>query len=114
MAKRKHVPPAKQRYDESHPIVSVRVDLDLKKKLEELKEKSGKSVGDVLRQAVGVQARSVGRAYQSGFADDRKEYQIGYACSVCRGLILLRTEDEKRAAATYMAEHGWHHSTCKP
>ena len=37
MAKKKEQPPAKIKYDKSHPIVSIRLTPDLKKKLEEIK-----------------------------------------------------------------------------
>ena len=36
MAKKKHQPPAKKRYSDTHPIISVRVDLSLKQQLDEI------------------------------------------------------------------------------
>ena len=55
MVRKKHQPPAKIRYDNTHPILSVRVDQELKEQIGEIKRMSGKSVGDILREAVGVQ-----------------------------------------------------------
>ena len=38
MVKKKQPPPAKIKYDKSHPIVSIRVSEDLKKQLDEIRE----------------------------------------------------------------------------
>jgi len=112
MAKKKHEPPAKHKYDKSHPIVSIRVDLDLKKKLEEINQTSGKSVGDILREAVGAQGKSTKKAYEVGFAEARRTYGVRYRCAVCGGVILMGTDAEKEAAAQFMREHRWGHGKC--
>ena len=67
MVKKKQPPPAKIKYDKSHPIISIRVSEDLKEQLDEINEVSGKSVGDILREAVGVQSKSVKNAWNRGY-----------------------------------------------
>jgi hypothetical protein len=112
MVKKKHQPPAKIKYDKSHPTVSVRVDQELKNKLDEIKEISGKSVGDILREAVEVQMRSTKKARTLGFTQGRLTYGVEYKCAVCGGTIWIDTSEEKKAAAQYMREHGWRHGDC--
>ena len=112
MAKKKHQPPTKIKYDKTHPIVSVRVDQELKKQLDEIREKSGKSVGDILREALKIQAPSVKAAYDRGFNMAKKEYGVWYKCRICGGDLLIHTDEEKKDAARYMREHGWRHSEC--
>ena len=112
MAKKKHQPPTKIKYDKKHPIVSIRVTQELKNQLDEIKEMSDKSVGDVLREAVGVQKLSVKSAFMQGYNKAKKTYGIWYKCSVCGGDILLESDEEQKAAAKYMREHGWHHGKC--
>ena len=51
--KRRPLPPSRERYERSHPTVSLRVDLDLYAQLKALKEKANLSVADVLK--VGLQ-----------------------------------------------------------
>lgn len=58
MPKKKHQPPARIKYDKTHPVISIRVDKYVKGKLDEIKQMSGKSVGDVVREAIDVQAES--------------------------------------------------------
>jgi len=54
VAREKHQPPAKIKYDSTHLVVSIRADQKLKEQLDEIKQTSGKSVGDILREAVKV------------------------------------------------------------
>ena len=112
MAKNKQPPPAKIKYDKSHPIISIRVSQDLKKQLDEIKEMSGKSVGDILREAVGVQAKSTKKAYTVGHTAGKYSYGLTYKCSRCGGTMWIDTPEEKKAAAQYMREHGWRHGNC--
>ena len=112
MPKKKHVSPAKIKYDKTHPIVSVRVDLELKKQIEEVTKLSDKSVGDILREALKVQAPSVKNAYKKGYGTAKSEYIVLYKCSVCGGLLGVNTPDAMKAAAKYMEENGWAHKSC--
>ena len=112
MVKKKQPPPAKIKYDKSHPIISIRVSQDLKKQLDEIKEMSGKSVGDILREAVGVQSKSIKSAWTRGLNYGKGIYGVRYKCSVCGGDILIESKEAKKAAAIYMREHGWRHSSC--
>ena len=112
MPKKKHQPPAKAKYDKTHPIVSIRVSQELKKQLDEIKEISGKSVGDILREAVGVQSKSAKSSWKRGYGYARTIYGVWYKCSVCGGSMLIETDDEKKAAARLMREAGWHHGSC--
>ncbi len=113
MVKKKQPPPAKIKYDKSHPIISIRLSQDLKKQLDEIKEMSGKSIGDILREAVEVQSKSIKNAWKRGLNYGKGIYGVWYKCSVCGGNILLESKDAKQAAAKYMREHGWHHGECE-
>lgn len=112
MPKKKHQPPAKAKYDKAHPVLSIRLNAELKQKLEEIKNKSGKSVADVLKEAIGVQAESVNDAFARGFLSAQYHHSVFYKCSGCGGTIEIRTAEEKKAVAQYMQEHGWGHVDC--
>lgn len=113
MAKKKQQPPAKIKYDKTHPIISIRVSQDLKKQLDEIKELSGRSIGDILREAVGVQSKSTKSAWNRGYNLAKTTYGVWYKCSVCGGSILLDSADEKKAAAKMMREARWRHVSCE-
>lgn len=112
MVKKKQPPPAKIKYDKSHPIISIRVSQELKKQLDEIKEMSGKSIGDILREAVGVQSKSVKNAWNRGHSLAKSKYGVWYKCSVCGGDIIIQSADAKKDAAKLMREVGWRHGSC--
>jgi len=112
MPKKKHQPPARIKYDKTHPVISIRVDKYVKGKLDEIKQMSGKSVGDVVREAIDVQAESAKKPYNLGYAKAKDTYGVWFRCSVCGGSILIDTEGEKKAAAQCMEEHEWAHGSC--
>ena len=113
MVKKKQPPPSKIKYDKSHPIISIRVSQDLKEQLDEIREMSGKSIGDILREAVGVQGVSIKNAWKRGVSQGKGLYGVNYKCSVCGGNMLIESANAKKAAAIYMREHGWHHGDCE-
>ena len=112
MTKRRSPPPSRERYDLLHPTVSARVTQQLYKELMDLRQGTGKSLGDILREALGKQAPSAKNAYRKGYEDARLKYAVTYKCSKCGGNRIMGSDNEKTAAAAYMREHGWHHHSC--
>ena len=110
--KKRHQPPAKIRYNQTHPTVSIRVSQDLYDRLKDLREKSGKSLGDILREALGKQAPVTQRAFGRGYIAAGEKLKVVYPCSVCGKQIVVTSPDEKKAIASYMKEHGWTHGEC--
>ena len=70
----------------------------------------------VVREALEVQAPSVGKAHQRGRANGFKaaehKYRVDYHCSVCGGTLTITHSNAKEAAARLMREAGWAHSSC--
>ena len=65
-SKRRPLPPSRERYQRSHPTVSLRVDQDLYARLKELKEKANLSVADVLKVGLGICKPVVGESFRNG------------------------------------------------
>ena len=65
--KRRPLPPSRERYQQSHPTVSLRVDLDLYTRLKGLKEQAGLSVADILKVGMERCEPLVGEAFRNGF-----------------------------------------------
>ena len=85
--KRRPVPPSRTRYQQSHPTVSLRVDLDLYTQLKGLKEQAGLSVADVLRVGMERCGPLVGEAFHNGFMGGLAEaYQN--VCDTCEDEIM--------------------------
>ena len=64
--KRRPLPPSRERYQQSHPTVSLRVDLDLYDRLKGLKKTANLSVADVLKVGLGICKPVVGESFRNG------------------------------------------------
>ena len=85
--KRRPLPPSRERYQQSHPTVSLRVDRDLYAQLKALKQTSDMSVADVLK--VGLERCSplIGEAFHNGFMSALAEaYQN--VCDTCEDEVM--------------------------
>ena len=112
MSKKSHKPPSREKYDSSHPTVSARVTKEMYEELETLRCVSGKSLGDILREALDKQLPSTGEAYETGYEYAKSEFAVTYKCCICGGNITLSSTEEKPAAAQYMRDHRWAHGEC--
>ena len=85
--KRRPLPPSRERYERSHPTVSLRVDIDLYAQLKALKEKANLSVADVLK--VGLQKGEplVGEAFRNGFMSALAEVYEA-VCDGCEDAVM--------------------------
>jgi len=98
-------PPARIRYEQSHPTMSCRLDKDshalLKQRLEDL---GGVSFADFVKDSLGL--------LQLKMPD--KDNQIWYYCAVCQERIDMKPNSgSHKAIIGYMKEHGWAHSSCR-
>jgi hypothetical protein len=117
MVKGSHKPPARVRYEQSHPTVSCRLSKDeydlLKQRLEDL---GGVSFADFVRDSLGLLELKMpdveeirGKVYDQA----KKDYQIWYYCSVCgKRIDMSPNDDDHKAMIGYMKEHGWGHKSC--
>jgi len=111
--KKWHKPPSRIRYEQTHPVLGVRVDRALYDRLTELKTKSNMSFAALIKQALGVLESSFGEAYERGYAEAEKEHCLTYPCCICGGEIVITREGKSyEAIREYMRQHGWGHSEC--
>ena len=85
--KRKRVPPSRKKYEQTHPIVSARVDVETYKELQELKRVSGISVADLVRVGLEKCSPFAGTASNEGRLS---AFSMAYeaVCDECGDLIL--------------------------
>ena len=85
--KRKGPPPSRQKYERSHPTVSIRVNSTLYEELRELREKSGLSMAKVLQIGLGKLSPMVGESFEKGVIHGLSEcYTV--VCNECQHLIV--------------------------
>ena len=113
-----HKPPARIRYEQSHPTVSCRLDKDthdlLQQRLEDL---GGVSFADFVKQSLGLIQPDIDEikqeAYNEGYDEAKEDYQIWYFCAVCGDQIDMSPNgNDHEAMIGYMGEHGRGHPSC--
>ena len=114
-------PPARVRYEESHPTMSCRLSKDeydlLKQRLDDL---GGVSFADFVKDSLSLLQVKIPetkeikeKARRAGYEQGRKDYQIWYYCDTCRQRIDVAPNSEcHKAMIDYMKEHGWGHTSC--
>ena len=124
MARRKkNKSPARDRYEKSHPVISFRVDKELYDRLKAVKKVEGRSMADILKAGLGlievkmrkeeeIRQKAYDEGYEKGIEAAAELYEVPYPCSVCGKEIVVTTDEEKKAIAEYMREHGWGHGDC--
>lgn len=120
-AKAPHKPPARVRYEQSHPTVSCRLSKDeydlLKQRLDDL---GGVSFADFVKDSLGLLQVKIPetkeikeKARRAGYEQGRKDHQIWYYCDTCRQRMDVTPNSEcHKAMIDYMKEHGWGHKSC--
>jgi len=121
MVKATRKPPARVRYEKSHPTISFRLSKDvyglLKQRLEDL---GGVSSADFVKDSLGILQLKMPdieeikyRAYDEGYDRAEKDYQIWYYCAECGERIDMGPNSEShKAMIDYMKENGWGHASC--
>ena len=122
--KKKNKSPARLRYEERHPVRSIRVDKELDDRLKAAKDIEGKSAADIMRIGLGIlepirksereiwqQGFNAGE--ESGFERAGELYEVKYNCYFCGEEIVVDTDEEKIAIRGYMHENGWAHPECQ-
>ena len=113
MVKGRVRPPSRIRYEQSHPVIAIRVDRETAERLRGLAEESGKSLATLIKENLDLQEEEHNEAWLQGRDEGRKENQIWYYCAVCNKRIdMTPSSDDHGALIEYMKEHGWGHSTC--
>lgn len=125
MTRKRNVPPSRERYERTHPTVTIRVSSELYEELQELRTTAGFSFAQVfrtgLRKANLAVEKGLDGARQEGYRQGlargcevtKAKYSVSYYCARCRKKHLtIGTAKEKAAAARLMFEAGWHSPQC--
>jgi predicted transcriptional regulator len=120
MTKSTHRPPSRERYQATHPTVTLHLNLATDARLKELMQKTSLSRAQVVEEALGLvesrveeaQAAS-DRGYQLGFADAVDRFRITFPCAWCDGeMELTRGSVAAQAATDLLVDETWAHSAC--
>ena len=119
-AKYKHKPPARIRYEESHPTVSFRLTKAEHKLLKQRLEDIGMSFAEFVKESLGILQPRLHdietireEAWNEGFKNAYEKYWVWYLCNCCRKPIdISPNSDAHKDILRYMKEKGWGHRSC--
>ncbi len=133
MADIKKRSPSRARYAAAHPSITIHFDLETHSRLVALRDSSGQSLNQLVRQALGAlerhvetileqgrrrgaeEGRTVGyrEGLKAGYAKAVAMYRLTYPCSTChRPLEILPGEDDARRVLSVLADEEWGHQPC--
>ncbi len=109
---------AKDRYDEKRPVISVRVSEAQKRQLDEMARTSGKTVGQLVREGVGLERRDWRKAYRSGLdrgrEESRERYAVRVPCVCGHSFTVEGQERIQEVEDILTAQCSWYHRGCRP
>lgn len=122
-------PPSRLRYAADHPTIAIHCDRTTYERLTALKEQSGQSLGNLVKQALamveknigGVHARGYAQGMKKGIAEGRAQgyaegqarYCLTFECHVCgRPIEITVGSDPAIVAARALRDGGWGHREC--
>jgi len=116
-AKGRHKPPSRQRYEQSHPVLAIRVNEELYQKLKQIKNIADVSFADILRQGLGMQEAESKKAFYAGFdfgEIEGRKFHLGI-CTVCNRALYwdLNKEEYRQFLEKAINDTGFVHTTCK-
>lgn len=117
MVKGKHKPPSRQRYEQSHPVVAIRVNQQLYKKLQEIKAQGNVSFADILKEGLGIQEAATKEAFNAGYdagETEGKRFDLG-TCYICKKHLHwdLGKAKERQLLEQAINNAKYIHATCK-
>lgn len=92
---KKHKPPSRGRYEESHPTVSFRVERSLYNDLKTFLSQRDMSFADFVKEAMGVQQTEIREAYQRGYQMGKGDMKRELKGVTTSEIAAVRTEKEQ-------------------
>ncbi len=128
--KPKRQPPSRERYQAAHPTIGVHVNRETYARLVDLRERSGLSFGELVKQALGVVEAGIERSEQeafdlfdaghedghrTGYEKAVAAYRLTFLCSICRAGVPIEVpagSPAAQAATAALVAAGWGHAEC--
>lgn len=109
---------SKKRYDKKNPVISCRISEEQRKTLDELSVKTGKSQGQLMRQAMNLELPGMNEVYNHGYQDGyrkaRDKYGITIQCSECLKGVVVTSDYLKSKIRDIVIDFGCYHEECWP
>jgi hypothetical protein len=125
MAKKRHRSPSRERYEKTHPVISVRMPKKWVDELDAYLDEQELSRGDFFRTSFGKQKANLqithsqgyykgyNIGYNAGYEKGKQDCGVQFPCNKCGELIYLPLHSNcHQAIIGFLKEHGWNHVEC--
>ena len=120
MVKGRHKPPSRIRYEQSHPVLSCRLDKQTHDLLQKRLDDAGLSFAQFVKSQLGVLELKMPdikkiekEAYQKGYAKAVNEYRIQIKCIQCgKPMTVLPNSNMHKGIIDHL-EGLWSHTNCQ-
>jgi hypothetical protein len=109
LVRRGHIPPAKKRYDDKHPVISFRDSRGVRDRLRTILEKQNKSIGQFFREALEVEERNYNEAFWNGYRKAKERYAVYVTCYSCGEPIAIDDQEMKEEIYLSIVQICMHH-----
>jgi len=117
--------PSQEKYERENPSITFRVPIDVKEKIDQLVETTGKSISQIMRETLFYAEKEYSEIFEQGHVEGldvginaginrgKRKWAIWCYCNVCGKKIYIEpNSDVHNAIIKYMKEQGWGHAEC--
>jgi len=117
--------PSQEKYERENPSITFRVPIDMKEKIDQLVETTGKSISQIMRETLFYAEKEHSEIFEQGHVEGfdvginaginrgKRKWAIWIYCYVCGEKIYIEPNSEShKAIIKYMKEHKWAHPEC--
>src|SRR5688572_15740698 len=112
----KHVPPSRKRYEARNPNISLRIPVDLKRKMDALRRDQGITGADLVKKALDAEAplleKTRAAAYKQGFDAAIERYATVYRCVGCKKQMYMEGKAMFPRVAAWLEGEEYGHPAC--
>ncbi len=123
MTKKKY--PSQEKYERENPSITFRLPIDMKEKIDQLVETTGKSISQLIRETLFYAGKEYSeiqeKSHSEGFVigvnvggkRGKRKWAIWCYCNVCGEITYIEpNSDAHKAIIEYMKEQKWGHLKC--
>jgi len=119
---KKHIPPSREKYETSHPVISFRITKSLKDSLHTLQKETGESYSTILKRLLednkdlieDVGKKRYKKGYKQGYSHAITDFGIYYTCNSCNKISYVKAHSDKHKEIIHYAKtHNWICNVCE-
>lgn len=119
---KKHIPPSREKYERSNPVISFRITKSLKDSLNTLQKETGESYSQIVKRLLDnnkdliedVGQKRYKKGYKQGYSRAVSDWGIYYTCNSCNKERYVKPHSTKhKEIIAYADDNDWICDICE-